>query len=96
MSDLVLDLDLMESVAARLRLIEHAFGEATCVSRALSGAVGHDGLAESVRNFADSWDDRRTKIVEALSTIAATTEAIEQAFSTADATMGNAMHGRAG
>lgn len=44
----------------------------------LAGAVGHDGLAQTVRSFASKWTISRTRLAEHLLFISDVLHAIEQ------------------
>jgi hypothetical protein len=69
------------STAARVRSV---FDESDHTARAAADACGHDGLADAVTRFADSWDDRRSDFAEALGSLSRSLQAISTAFTELD------------
>lgn len=69
------------STAARVRSV---FDGSDDSARSAAGACGHDGLADAVIRFADSWDDRREGFAEALGSLSRSLTAISTAFSDLD------------
>lgn len=57
----------------------------------IAEAVGHDGLAEAVREFAHGWDDRRTELTRKVRALAAAAATTAQAFTEVDAELARAL-----
>lgn len=91
MPDLLLDLPTLEQLHWDLTMVVANFYDITPISKQLSGAVGDDGLAGKVQDFADGWDIRRTKITEAMQAIDASVKAIHDTFSQVDAELAAAV-----
>lgn len=80
--DLVLDTDQLRQLGADLRLVAEEFTHANNRSDDVADDVGHDDLADAIREFAHNWDDKREKMVADIGTLAeaaiATGEVFEQ------------------
>lgn len=87
MSDLLLDLDALDSLYKDLLGVSCTFGRIDWASDAVASAVGHDGLAAKVNEFADSWDDRREKTVESLDALWKQAQSVVDGFREADQAM---------
>lgn len=75
----------LDSAVAHLRVVAKQFEASDETSAAAADAVGHDGLAQQVLAFADSWDDNRERFQEAAEALAEAVEEIATAFRDADA-----------
>ncbi|WP_454084656.1 hypothetical protein [Georgenia sp. Marseille-Q6866] len=57
-------------------------------SREAADAVGHDGLGDRLRSFADSWDGRREEILEDINTLSERCAVIAETFEQLDGELG--------
>lgn len=80
MSDLEIDTDVLVEAGRSLRLVANEFEHANANSDRAAEAVGHEGLAERVREFAHNWDDRRGKMVNNVMSLAEASSGIGDAF----------------
>lgn len=77
MSTLIVEVDAIRTLGTDLKAVATEFEGANANSDGIAAAVGHGGLAETVRDFAHKWDDTRAEMVEGLKALgdAATTVA---------------------
>lgn len=61
-------------------------------SRTVADAVGHDGLADSLRRFATAWDDRRREIADQLTDLREAAGAIADSFDETDSELARALN----
>jgi hypothetical protein len=80
MGDLEIDTDVLAEAGRSLRRVANEFQHANANSDRAAEAVGHDGLAERVREFAHNWDDRRAKMVANVGSLAEASTGIGGAF----------------
>lgn len=80
MPDLRVDTDLLREAGSRLRVVATEFHNANANSEDVANAVGHPGLAESLRAFADNWDDTRQAMMENIATLARSATGTGEAF----------------
>jgi len=88
---LKVDTGSVRSVSQDLARITAELDGAAAHSDDVADAVGHDGLAGALRNFAGSWDDRRRKLVEQISHLQASATAIADAFDDTDTELARAL-----
>lgn len=88
---LKVDTDSVRSVSNDLIRITSELTDAQAHSDDVADAVGHNGLAGALRNFAGSWDDRRRKLVEQISQLQASATAIADAFDDTDTELARAL-----
>ncbi len=69
MDELKVETSDLRSSADALVVIADAFDDAASQSGALAAAVGHDGLAQRVTDFAKRWDARRGELTEQIRTL---------------------------
>lgn len=93
MSDLRIDTERVRAVGTGLARIAHEFENANVRSDQIADATGHDGLAEAVRSFAQSWDDTRSDMTESIKGLGDATTAIADVFEQADEELAAAMDG---
>ena len=86
-----LDLGDIAATAARAERIRSAFEASDDSSRRAADACGHDDLADTIRRFASTWDDRRHGMSESLETLAATLTGIHDAFTQIDRDLGSSI-----
>lgn len=95
MTDMVrLDLGGIAATAARARRIRSTFDASDDSSRRAADACGHAELADTVRRFASTWDDRRRGMSESLGTLAGVLDDIHDAFTQIDRDLGSSIGGR--
>lgn len=93
MADLRLDLEAVESLASSLTTVADEFENANANSDRIAEAVGHEGLAGCVRDFAHKWDDTRESMTENLRGLADASSAVAEAFSEIDTDLATALEG---
>jgi len=64
MDRLVVDIDQLDSLAARLSRPLSALKTEDIRVEVVADLVGHDGLAQRIRDFGKGWDDNRSKLIE--------------------------------
>lgn len=95
MADMVkLDLGDIAATAARAESIRSAFDASDDSSRQAADACGHAELADTVRRFASTWDDRRRGMSESLATLAGVLDDIHTAFTQVDRDLGASIGSR--
>jgi hypothetical protein len=95
MTDLRVDLQAVRELGQDLTTVAGEFEGAGARSDRIAGAVGHDGLAEAVRDFAAKWDDTRAKMTENLRVLADGAVGVADAFGDADRQLADAADGGA-
>lgn len=93
MADLRIDLDAVTELGSSLTTVADEFENATTKSDRIADAVGHDGLADVVRNFASSWDDTREKMTENLRLLADASVQVAEAFTDIDSDLADGISG---
>ncbi|HEY3438860.1 MAG TPA: hypothetical protein VGK35_14340 [Actinotalea sp.] len=93
MSDLVMDTATLRSTGEALRSIAQEFDDANANSDSIAGAIGHDGLAHAVHDFATGWDDKRAKMVDAIASLAQACTGIGENFEDLDSQFAAALRG---
>ncbi|HEV6953754.1 MAG TPA: type VII secretion target [Promicromonospora sp.] len=94
MADLRVDLDAVRELGSSLTVVADEFEGANANSDRIAGAVGHEGLAGVVRDFAHKWDDTRGKMTENLRKLAEASTQVAQAFTEVDSELGKALEGQ--
>jgi len=92
-ADLRVDLDAVTELGSSLTTVAEEFENATTRSDRIADAVGHDGLAGAVRDFASSWDDTRQKMTENLRLLAEASVQVAQAFTDIDSDLADGIRG---
>jgi uncharacterized protein YukE len=69
MDKLKIDTEVLRESVRALDLVDSEFTDANNNSDALADAVGHNELADRVRNFAHNWDHRRKEMIEAIESL---------------------------
>lgn len=93
MADLRMDLDAVRELGSSLTTVANEFENANANSDRIAGAVGHEGLAGVVRDFAHKWDDTREKMTENLRKLADASTQVAQAFTDVDKQLGQSLEG---
>lgn len=91
MSDIVIQMHLLEQLEKDLLDIATEYGAADTFTREMSGVVGHDGLGERVRQFSETWNDRRKNMTEQVTALHGQVKSIRDAFTQVDAELGKAL-----
>ncbi|WP_203582271.1 hypothetical protein [Microbacterium hibisci] len=89
-----LDLGAIADTATDADRIRRTFDDSDDSSRAAADACGHADLADTVRRFATTWDDRRRGMSDALGTLAGVLRDIHTAFEDLDRTLGESAGAR--
>jgi uncharacterized protein YukE len=77
----------LDGAVAHLTFVATQFGASDDTSAAAARAVGHERLADRLREFAGSWEDNRERFQEAAESLARGVADIATAFREADARM---------
>lgn len=85
MSDIRITYAQLDGAVSHLDAVARQFAATDATSEAAAAAVGHDGLADRIREFADCWDDSRERFQEAAERLADAVGEIAAAFRAADA-----------
>lgn len=93
MADLRVDLDAVRELGSSLTSVANEFENANTNSNRIADAVGHEGLAEVVRDFAHKWDDTRAKMTENLRMLADSSTAVADAFTDVDTDLAKGIEG---
>ena len=93
MDGVQLNLARLLEAGSRLTSVKSEFENASANARGLADAVGHDGLADALIDFADKWDDTREDMVENIGTLAEAASGISEAFSQLDSEYAAALEG---
>lgn len=91
MGDLRIDTHSLRDLGGELGQIGSEFEHANTRSDVIAGAVGHDGLADAITDFAHGWDDRRKDMVDSIQFMAKAATGIADAFEDADAQLADAL-----
>jgi len=83
-TDLQLDLALLEQLKTDLDAIVKEFKGADDFSDDTADATGHDELAGHVRDFAHKWNDKRKKMTEAVENLSSSVASITDGFTQVD------------
>lgn len=92
---MVFDVDALAQLGQDLSLVGGEFANADVNSKRIADAVGHRGLAETVRSFADSWDDTREKMTESVQGLAEGATVLAESLIELDEAEANALTGAA-
>jgi uncharacterized protein YukE len=93
MTDLRVDLEAVRELGSSLTTVADEFENANANSSRIADAVGHEGLAGVVRDFAHAWDDTRAKMTENLRMLADASTAVADAFTDVDADLAKGIEG---
>ena len=93
MATMTIDVDAISRLGNDLASVSDEFGNANANSDVIADAVGHDGLAETVRGFAHKWDDTRAKMVDSLSALADAAKAVADGWRDLDQQGADALTG---
>jgi uncharacterized protein YukE len=96
MADLLVRSSTLEGAVNDLTAVIDEFSNAEEFSNQLAEAVGHDQLKDTVRNFGDGWNKKRTEMVELSTGVRDSIRSINDAFTQADADLATALDEPAG
>ncbi len=91
MTDLRVDLDELDALARRLRLIQREFMNAEEFSSDVADAVGHKELGTVVTRFGNNWNEKRQKFIENVAKLEAYVTAIHETFRDVDRALASRM-----
>lgn len=86
--------DILIDTGRSLRFVATEFANAGDISDEYAAIVGHSGLADRLREFADNWDDKRAGMVDAIQGLGEASKGIGSAFVDADNQMYDALMGK--
>lgn len=84
MSDLKISTVILEAVGSDLDLIKTEFEGADEMSDTVGDATGDNDLAQAVRDFAHSWNDKRAAMLESVTALHSSITTISEAFTDTD------------
>lgn len=93
MADLKVDLDAVRELGSSLTTVANEFENANANSNRIADAVGHEGLAGVVRDFAHKWDDTREKMTANLKMLAESSTQVAEAFTQIDGDLAKGLEG---
>ena len=91
MTGLVVDTAALTELGSKLGRVATEFAEANVWSDRIADAVGHDGLASTVRSFAHGWDDTREDMTEQIQFLADAATTIAEVIVETDAELACAL-----
>lgn len=91
MADLVVDSKMLHDLNVRLQFVLQNLEQATPISRETAAACASGGLAETVRDFADDWDDNREDLLESIREISQMVNTVDDGFRKMDAELRNVL-----
>jgi uncharacterized protein YukE len=91
MSDLVIQMHLLDQLEKDLADIAAEYAKADEFSGEMADAVGNDELGDRVRDFSTKWNDRRKNMTEQVTALHEQVKAIRDAFTEVDAELGKAL-----
>jgi hypothetical protein len=96
MADLLVRSSTLEGAVNDLSAVIDEFTNAEAFSKQLARAVGHERLEGAVESFGDSWNKKRTEMVEQSTGVRDSIRAINDAFTQADVDLAKALDEPAG
>ncbi len=81
----------MRDLGTDMALIASEFEHANTRSDTIAEAVGHEGLASAITDFAHGWDDRRKEMVDSISFVADAAKGIAGGFDDTDTQLAQAL-----
>ena len=85
MTDLILDMKLLDQLKSDLEAIVKEFKNADDFSDDTADATGHDDLAGHVRDFAHKWNDKRQSMTESVENLSKSVSSVTDGFTQVDA-----------
>jgi len=92
-ADLNIDTAVLREAGAQLRIVATEFVHANVRSDDVAEAVGHDRLAERIRDFAHNWDDKREQMVEGVGQLAEIASGVGEVFEQVETEFVKALEG---
>jgi len=90
-SDLVLDMKLLDQLRDDLTAVVSEFQNADSFSDAVAAATGHDDLAGHVESFAHKWNKKRADMTKSVENLQKAVEAITAGFTNVDKGLAKAL-----
>ncbi|MPV37180.1 hypothetical protein [Georgenia subflava] len=91
MADIDVDTELLRATGRQLGDIVETLKGAKEDAADLAAHVGHGGLADRVRDFADNWQSRRQEMVETIAGLGSVSENVGIAFEEWDSELARAI-----
>lgn len=91
MSDLKLDMAVLDQLKADLNAIVKEFDDADDVSDDAGDVTGHDQLAHDLHDFAHRWNDKRKKMLDDVKALAKSVAEIADNFDKTDRELAKAL-----
>ncbi|MBK4348409.1 hypothetical protein [Lacisediminihabitans changchengi] len=91
MTDVILDLALLEQLKSDLDAVVREFTNADDFSNDVADATGHDELHSHVEDFAHKWNDKRAKMTENVAALQQQVGAVYDGFSQTDQGLAKAL-----
>jgi hypothetical protein len=88
---LKVDMDQLERIRLKLSQVTNLLSGDDTFSADAANFVGNEHLAQRVRDFGTSWDDRRVKLVQRLDRIEDAVGKIGSSFTNVDTELKNAL-----
>ena len=94
MSDLQVDTAVLHQAGAGLRAVYREFRDAGEHARPGAEVIAHDGLRDRLEEFADGWDDRRTRMAEGIEALGEIATQAAEAYEEIEQHLVAALEGR--
>lgn len=76
-----------------LRIVATEFDGAETNADTIAAAAGHEAAASKIRDFANNWDGRRKKMLEAIASLSDATLQVGEGFEQLDTDLGASLRG---
>lgn len=90
-ADLRMNTDTMRDLGTDMAFTASEFEHANTRSDTIAAAVGHEGLANAITEFAHGWDDRRKEMIDSISFVADAARGIADGFDDTDIQLAQAL-----
>lgn len=91
--ELRVDTPTLRSIGTDLHALANEFSTAEAHSENAAAAVGHPGLADAVRAFAQDWEAARAGMVEDIERLGHSASGVGDAFDSVDSGLGSSLQG---
>jgi len=93
MSEMVIDVDALDSLGGNLGNVADEFENANANSDQIADAVGHSRLHDTIRDFAHKWDDTRKKMSDAIRSLSDASKGLADGWRNVDQQGADALTG---
>lgn len=90
---LKIDTGLLDRTQDALLEVHDLLEDSAVQAEQIAEHVGHDGLADRARRFANAWDQRRKELLENIETLRADLATGSEAFETTDGDLAASLEG---